>query len=313
MDITQETSLWADDQLTQQLSDIQAAPYLAAARSMFSVDASVRPYADSYRQTIRTSPGMEAEIIGYKSVLPNLLAFSKKTITAGVIPLGGAAIFDLQEVEQARELGTDLNRIILQSLVDGIYRREDRLVFRGDSASSVYGVANHPLINQVLLPATGNANGYTATTSWEGKTVNQIVAEFGEMLRVMREICEEIGSPAADTLILPARTTTYLKTTFVNPSNPSTTLWDLFTSSFSELEFSDNSLLNSLPIASLGGASNSAALLYNRANSVQVVIPRDVSLVPTQATDLHFKTPAHSRFGGLRVSYPEATALLVGI
>ena len=72
------------------------------------------------------------------------------------------------------------------------------------------------------------------------------------------------------------------------------------------------SLMNSLPISSIG-ANNSAALLYNRAQSVSVVIPRDVTLEPTQARDLELVTPAHSRFGGLRVFYPEAIQLLIGI
>jgi hypothetical protein len=313
MDITQTSSLWTDAQLTQQLAEVQTAPYTALARSLFLVDTSVRPYADSYTQQVRTSPGLEAEIVGYKSALPNVLAFSKKSITSGVVPLGDAAIYDIQEIEQAIENGTNLNSIVLQAIVEGIYRKEDRLVFRGDSASSVYGIGNHPLINQVLLPATGNSNGYTATTSWEGKDIQTIVSEFGELLRVVREVAEEVGAPAPDTLILPSRVTTYLKTTFPNPANPVVTMWQIFTQSFPEIALSDSSLMNSLPLASLGGASNSAALLYNRANSVQVVIPRDVTLVPTQATDLKFSTPAHSRFGGLRVAYPEAVALVVGI
>jgi hypothetical protein len=54
-------------------------------------------------------------------------------------------------------------------------------------------------------------------------------------------------------------------------------------------------------------------MLYNRDQALSVVIPRDTTIEPTQAQDLELRTPAHSRFGGIRVFYPESVSLLIGI
>lgn len=309
MDIQQELSIWTYEQLTQQLAAIQTEDYSGYARSLFTVDMAVQPWAESFVTTTETTPPVEAEIINYHSVLPNVLRFHKRSVTSPVIALGDAAIFNVHLADTARSQNYPLSDRIVRNLTVGVYRKEDRIVFRGDS-SGVYGVANHPQIAQVLLANTGNSNGFTATTSWQGKTIDQILAEFGEILRLQKEMAEELGTPNVDTCVLPTTVVTSLKTRLTSANNQS--MWEVFTSTFSEITFTSTSLMNSLPISSIG-ANNSAALLYNRAQSVSVVIPRDVTLEPTQARDLELVTPAHSRFGGLRVFYPESIQLLIGI
>jgi hypothetical protein len=241
------------------------------------------------------------------------MRLSKKTVTAPIVALGDAVVYTVQDVSTAQQFGTNLDRLALDAIQEGIYRKEDRLTFRGDNNSGVFGLGNHPMIMQVALPATGASNGFTAAATWLGKNGQQIVAEFGELLRIQNEASEAMGAPAVDTLILPTTVSTYLATTFVNPASPSTTLLDLLRSSFPQIAFASSVLMNSLPLASLNGASETAALLYNRTSAISVVIPRDVTLEPTQATDLKLSTPAHSRFGGVRVYYPESVAILVGI
>ncbi|MGE9159672.1 hypothetical protein, partial [Escherichia coli] len=84
--------------------------------------------------------------------------------------------------------------------------------FRGDNNSGVFGIGNHPLIMQVSLPTPGSSNGFTNTTSWMGKTAQQSVSEFGDLLRIQNEASEAMGAPAVDTLILPTTVSTYLAT-----------------------------------------------------------------------------------------------------
>lgn len=306
-------TLFTQQQLTQFLEEQEAVPYSGTARSLFSVDSSVQPWAESYQTATRSNPGIEAEIIGYQSVLPNVMRFARRTVTAPIVPLGDAVVYTVQDVSNARQFGTPLDRLALDAIREGIYRKEDRLTFRGDNNSGVFGLGNHPMIMQVSLPATGSSNGFTNTTSWLGKDAQGIIREFGELLRLQNEASESMGAPPVDTLILPTTVATYLATTFVNPANPNTSILDLFRNSFPQINLASSVLMNSLPLSSLNGASETAALLYNRASAVSVVIPRDVTLEPTQAVDLKLSTPAHSRFGGLRVFYPESIALLVGI
>jgi hypothetical protein len=305
--------LFTQQQLTQFLEEQDANAYTGIARSLFTVDTSVQPWAESYVTSIRSNPGLEAEIIGYQSVLPNVMKYGKKSVTAPVVPLGNAVVYTVQDVSNARQFGTPLDRLALVAIQEGIYRREDRLTFRGDDNSGVFGIGNHPQIMQAALPATGSANGFTNTTSWLGKAPQDIIKEFGEILRLQNEASEAMGAPAVDTLILPTTVSTYMATTFTNPANPSTSILELFRSSFPQIELASSVLMNALPLSSLDGASNTAALLYNRGSALSVVIPRDVTLEPTQAHDLKLSTPAHSRFGGIRVLYPESVALLVGI
>jgi len=311
--IETSNALFTQAQLTQFLEEQPASAYTGNARSLFTVDSSVQPWAESYQTTLRSNPGLEAEIINYTSVLPNVMRLSKKTVTAPVVALGDAVVYTVQDVEVARTFGSNLDRLALDAIREGIYRREDRLVFRGDNNSGVFGIGNHPMIMQVALPTNESSNGFTNTTSWMGKTPQQIIAEFGDLLRLQDEASEAMGAPAVDTMILPTTVSTYLATTFTNPTNPSTTLLDLLRSSFPQIAFASSVLMNSLPLSSLNGASETAALLYNRSSALSVVIPRDVTLEPTQASDLKLSTPAHSRFGGVRVFYPESVALLVGI
>lgn len=311
--IEHSTALFTQQQLTQFLEDTDALPYVGMARSMFTVDNSVQPWAESYQTSIRSNPGLEAEIIGYSSVLPNVMRMAKKTITAPVVPLGDAVVYTVQDVTTAQQFGTNLDRLAFDAIQEGIYRKEDRLTFRGDNNSGVFGIGNHPMIMQVALPANGSSNGFTNTTSWLGKTAQQIISEFGELLRLQNEACEAMGAPVVDTLILPTTVSTFLATTFVNPASPSVTLLDLFRGSFPQINLTSSVLMNNLPLSSLGGVSETAALLYNRTSALSVVIPRDVTLEPTQALDLKLSTPAHSRYGGVRVFNPESVAILVGI
>lgn len=311
--IETSNTLFTQQQLTQFLEEQPPQSYTGNARSLFTVDNSVQPWAESYQTAIRSLPGLEAEIIGYQSILPNVMRLARKTITAPVVPLGDAVVYTVQDVSTARQFGTNLDRLALDAIQEGIYRKEDRLVFRGDNNSGVFGIGNHPMIMQVVLPATGSSNGFTNTTSWLGKDAGAIIREFGELLRLQNEASEAMGAPSVDTLILPTTVSTYLATTFVNPANPNTSILDLFRSSFPQISLASSVLMNSLPLSSLGGSSETAALLYNRSSALSVVIPRDVTLEPTQAQDLKLSTPAHSRFGGIRVFYPESVALLVGI
>jgi hypothetical protein len=308
-----DNALFTYLQLTQFLNAPEAPPYNGIARSFFTVDSSIAPWAESYVTTSRTSPGMEAEIIGYQSVLPNLMKFNSKKVTSPVVPLGGAVVYSVQDVSNARQFGLDLDRLALDTINEGVYRKEDRLTFRGDANTGVYGLANHPQISQVSLAADGNANGYTASSSWVGKTIQQIIVEFGEILRLQSEVAEAVGAPVVDTFVMPSTVRTYLQTTFTNPANPTITLWDLLTQTFSNISFTSTAIMNSIPAASLNYASTTAGLLFNRTSSLSVVIPRDVTLEPTQASDLRLSTPAHSRFGGVRVFYPESVMLILGL
>ena len=312
-DLETTNSLFTQEQLTQMLGETAQTPYTGMARSLFTVDTSVQPWAESYQTAIRTSPGLEAEIINYNSILPNVMRFCKKTVTCPVVALGDAVIYTVQDVANAQAFGNSLDRLALTAIQEGIYRKEDRQTFRGDSASGVYGIANHPQIAQVSIPATGNSNGYTAASTWLGKSIDQILRELGEILRLQNEVSEAVGAPMVDTMVLPATVMTYLQTTFTSPTTPNTTMFEVLTRTLPQLQFASTPLMNSLPLSSLNGASSSAALLYNRTSAISVVIPRDVTLEPTQAIDLKLSTPAHSRFGGVRVLNPEAVLLLIGI
>jgi hypothetical protein len=309
MDLNTTTAVWTYEQLTQQLETMRGEEYLGKARSLFTIDMAVQPWAESFVTSTETTPPMEAEIINYHSVLPNVLRFHKRSLSSPVIALGDAAIFNVHLASTAQSQGYPLSDRILRNIVTAIHRKEDKIVFRGDS-SGVYGIGNHPQIAQVLLAANGSSNGWTAATTWLGKTIDQILSELGEILRLQSELAEEMGAPMVDTLVLPTTVITSLKTRLTAANNQS--MWSLLVETFPNLTFTSTSLMNSLPISSIGGNST-AALLYNRAQSLSVVIPRDVTIEPTQARDLELVTPAHSRFGGVRVFYPESVQLLVGI
>lgn len=311
MQISEQDSLFLSSQLEQVIESEQLQPYRSMARSLFTIDSSVQPWADSVSSVSRTSFG-EAELIGYRSLLPIIGSFRQKRITTPVVAIGGAAEYTVQEVEQAQALGINLNSLEVQTLTDSIYRREDRLVFKGSDADGVYGIGNHPLITQVFLEANGNANGFTNTSSWLGKTAQQIASELAEVIRVQNEVSEMSNAPAVDTLLLPSTVAAHLASTFTSEASGATML-SVLRQTFPQIQFGSVAAMNNIPIGSLGGASDSAALLYNRASGVQVTIPRDVTFEPAQAFDLKYHIPAHSRFGGIKVNYPESTLLLIGI
>lgn len=312
-DIQTTNALFTQQQLNQMLSETPASAYTGAARGLFTVDTSVADWAESYTTTANLNPGLEAEIVGYHSVLPNLLRFMKRSITAPIVALGGSVVYTVQEVANARAFSTNLDSLRLAAINEGVYRKEDRLTFRGDAATGIYGIGSHPQISQMSGLANGSSNGFTNTASWLGKTLPQIVTELGEILRLQGELAELTGAPMIDSVILPSTVMTYLQTTFTTPASPTTTMFDLLERSFPQLNFASSTLMNGLPLASLNFASETCALFYNRTSALSVVIPRDVTLEPTQAIDLKLSTPAHSRFGGIRVLSPEAVFLLVGV
>ncbi len=311
MQVQERDALFIQEQLEQILGNEDLIRYNSLSRGLFSIATDVSEWAEAVSSFSRTSYG-EAEMIAYKSLLPVIGSFRSRKVTHPIVALGGAAEYDVQEVVQAQAQGTNLNALEVQTLTDSVYRKEDRLVFRGDSNSGVYGVGNHPLITQVQLTADGNQNGFTNTTSWLGKTIQQICTEMAEILRVQGEAAEASNAPQVDTMILPSTVAAYLLSTFTQVGG-SVTMMTILRQTFPNIQFTQAAAMNSLPIGSQNNAMNSAALLYNRASGIQVVIPRDVRFEPVQATDLKFRIPAHSRFGGVRVNFPESTLLLVGL
>lgn len=311
MQVSAQDSLFIQSQLEQILSDDALIPYNSLARSLFPIARDVSEWAEAVTSFSRTSYG-EAEQIAYKSVLPIIGQFKTRKVTHPVIALGGAAQYDVQEVAQAQSQGTNLNALEVQAITDGVYRKEDRLVFRGDTNAGIYGIGNHPLITQVALEANGSSNGFTNTTTWIGKTIAQISAELAEILRVQGEAAESSNAPMVDTLILPSTVASFLSSTFTDATGALSFL-TILKQTFPQIRMTTSSAMNQLPLASKGGSMDSAALLYNFASGIQVVIPRDVTFEQVQAQDLKFSIPAHSRFGGIRVNYPESTLLLVGI
>lgn len=311
MQVQEQDSIFIQEQLEQILTNKELLPYNSLSRSLFNIARDVSEWAEAVSSWSRTSFG-EAELISYKSLLPVIGQFRSKKVTHPIVALGGAAEYDVQEVIQARSQGTDLNSLEVQSLTDAIYRKEDRLVFRGDQTSGVYGVGNHPLITQVQLFGDGNSNGLTGSTSWLGKTIQQICTEMAEVLRIQGEASEASNAPAVDTMILPSVVSAFLASTFTTVGGNISFL-TILKQTFPQIQFTQSAAMNQLPIGSRNGAFDSAALLYNFASGIQVVIPRDVRFEPVQAKDLKYSIPAHSRFGGLRINYPESTLLLIGI
>ncbi len=311
MQVEQSDSLFIESQLEQILSDSGLVPYNSLARTVFVVARDVSEWAESVSSFSRTSYG-EAEVIGYKSVLPVIGQFKTRKITHPIIALGGAAEYDVQEVAQAQAQGSNLNAIEVQAMTDAIYRKEDRLTFRGSTADGIYGVANHPLVTQYQLEANGNSFGFTNTSSWQGKTIQQICTELAEILRVQGEAAEASNAPAVDTMILPSTVAAFLSSQFTVDSGASSYL-QVLRNTFPTIQFTSSAAMNQLPIGSKNNAIDSAALLYNRASGIQVVVPRDIQFESVQQSDLKFRIPGHSRFGGVRVNFPESTILLVGI
>lgn len=302
---------WTQDQLNQRLATIADRPYQGAARALFPLDTEVASWADSYTATIQTQVPETAEIINYKSVLPVLGQFQSRSMSSPVIALGGAATYTVQEINVARQMGMDLSGAKLERAVSGIYRAEDRLVFEGNSNQSVYGLGNHPQIGHYPLAATGNSNGYSNTTLWAGKTIDQILREVSELRASQMELAEQLNAPIADTLLIPSAVVADLRSR-LRGNEGSVTLWDILVSNLSGVTLLESSRMNSLPIASLG-TNASCALFYNWAESLSVVIPQDTTIEAPQQVDLVVKTPVHSRFGGLRLNHPESTTLIVGI
>jgi hypothetical protein len=302
---------WIQEQLNQLLPGVVQRPYVGFARSLFRIDTEVQPYADSYTSRTETTPPETAEIVGYNSVLPLVGQFSNRTISSPVVPLAAAVEYTVQEVEVARSMGTSISDSKLGRAISSIYRAEDLYTFNGDSNQSVYGIGNHPQIGHYPLAANGNSNGFTNTSSWMGKSIDQILRDIADVRVLQAELAEQMGSPVADTLLLPSNTVADLKSR-LRGNEGSISLWDILTSNLSGIMIAESSRMNALPIAHLNG-NFSAALFYNFAESMSVVIPRDITVEDPQATDLKMRTPVHSRFGGIRVIYPESTALLVGI
>lgn len=302
---------WTQDQLNQRLATIAERPYQGAARALFPIDTEVASWADSYTASVQTQIPETAEIINYRSVLPVIGQFSSRSMSSPVIALGGAAEYTVQEVNVARQMGMDLSGAKLERAVSAIYRAEDRLVFEGSSNQSVYGLGNHPQIGHYPLAATGNSNGYTNTTLWAGKSIDQILREVADLRTAQMELAEQLNAPIADTLILPAMVVADLRSR-LRGNEGSVTLWDILVSNLSGITILESSRMNSLPIASLG-TNASCALFYNWAESLTVVIPQDTTIESPQQVDLVIKTPVHSRFGGLKLAHPESTTLIVGI
>jgi hypothetical protein len=273
---------------------------VAPARSLFPVDRSAGPVAETITYRQFDMVGMAKIIADYDTELP-LVNVHGKEFTGRVVSLGDAAKWSLQEIRAALALNKPLESWYAIAARDAILREENRIAFFGDAVHQLVGLLSDSNIPQAAVPVGGG--GFT---EWSTKTPAEILADMNLIANQITEVTYQIETP--DAILLPVEQYNLIATTPAGNSTDTTIL---------KYFLGNNPYIKEvLPVNDLDEAvgGDDVIVAYKKdPMKLRLQIPLDIEQLPPQEVALATIVSYHSRFGGLTVLKPLSINIGTGI
>lgn len=212
--------------------------------------------------------------------------------------LGASFGYSIQELRRSKRENVDLDVRRAKAAKDLIDRKMDKLGWFGSKRAGLQGFIKYPGTLQYTLTADGNENGYTNTTRLRGKTVDQIIRDFGAMISYVRTSTK--GVEDVDTVLMTLDLYTYISTlrmptvsdktllTWLMANFPTITKWEW---------------VNELTGA--GTNKTDMLIMYTRdPEKVNFQIPQTFEQFAPQLKGMEYETYCHARVGGVIMYRP---------
>jgi len=255
--------------------------------------------------------GIMKVIANYADDLPRADIFGKE-FTSPIRSLGGAFGYNFQEIREANMAGMPLVARKAEAVRKANDQAVNRIGWFGDAKSGLQGFLTQANVPAAVVPA-GTTSG---NVTWDGgspKNPSEILEDMNAA--VTRIIDITLGVETANTVLLPVIQHRIIATRRLD-SGTDTTIKEFFMKNNPEITMVDwvNELKDVDPAPSGGAAPTDVMITYDRSpNVLTLEIPQPFEMFPAQERGLEFEVNAHSRIGGVIVTYPLAIDFSEGI
>jgi hypothetical protein len=220
--------------------------------------------------------------------------------TSPVVNIGSGFEICFEDIQAARYANKPLESRLMGAVREAIMEEENRLVWYGDSASALLGIANNPYIPRQVaafpIDCTSTADQILKVLHTAANYA--IVATLGA------------GQPP-DTMLLPISIWTYLSSTYLNTGNSSNvTILQAFLQTNQFI-----SKIDWIPELETLGVGGTRAIFFYHSDprSIEIRLPVDFLALPAFWNGLSTEINFMERYGGMWLYYPARALLLEGV
>lgn len=248
--------------------------------------------AQSIAYYVYDKTGVAEWVANYADDIP-LVGLNGKKVVSPIDPISlgfGYSIFDIQAAALA---GKNLNTRQADAVREGIDQKIDKVGFYGDTDRGMYGIWNHPNIQEYILPNDGTGS----STKFSTKTNDQILRDLKAPITQIKTVTKQVENP--DTILMSDGIWDLLTTRRLDGT--SVTLLEFFLKNSPNITSIDT--LNQLTGASDNG--DDALIYYKKSPSkLTLEVPVQYKQLPPQAENFGFKVPVYAKLGGVIIYYP---------
>lgn len=255
--------------------------------------------------------GAAALISAYAQDLPRSDVTVKETVTK-VFQIGTSFGYNTQELRAAAAsynsvLGTGipLDAKRAGAARKGVEIRLNKLAWKGDTATGIYGLFNHPNVPVAVVP-----NGAGASPLWANKTSAEILKDLHACVNSIPENTTMVERP--NRLLMTLKAFHQISTTIMTGGFNRSVL-EQFLATNPYINSKDQIIVcNELVAAGPGGTDAMVAYEYNP-DKLTLEIPMEMIFQPEQRKGLEVVVPCEASTAGLIIYYPLSVNISYGM
>lgn len=285
------------------------------ALGLFPVSHDVNPGAETATYYSYDKTGMAKIIQNYATDLPRADVKGKPT-TVPVKSLGTSFGYSVQEMRASRFAGKSLD---VRKAESARYQNDylaNKIAWAGDEETGLIGVLS--VGNDVPLftiPANGKDAEGKASTKWEHKTWEQVLADVNAMQSYIAKITKNVERP--DTLALPADAFMTISNQKIEGTDTTLRKYILENAPYLKDIVPASELQSDCPDTNpyaRGENPQSVAFMFKKdQKKFTCEIPMDFFQYPLQPSNLEIVVPCESRIVGAMIYYPLSMLIAVGV
>ena len=280
------------------------------ALSLFPMSSEVDPGAETVTYYSYDKTGLAKIISNYATDLPRADVKGKPT-TAIIKSLGDSYGYSIQEMRASRMAGKSLDTRKAESARYQIDYLNNKIAWNGDAETGLKGV----LSTDNDVPLYTVANGAKGTTSWAGKTEDEILADITGMLKQMATVTKKVEKP--DTLALSSDA--YIEIQNKRIEGTATTVLKYIQDNIPDIKQIvscpelDADSVETNPYAAASDGKAVALLFKNDSRKLSIENPLPFMQYPIQTQGLEVVVPCEARTAGAMIYYPMSLLIAVGV
>lgn len=287
------------EQIRSKTYDIKRPPLRAL--QYVPLDSEVGPGTETVTYRQYDSVGVAKLVSSYAKDFPRVDVLARE-FTTRCKSLGASYGFNRQELRAAQLANLNLDQRKANAARRAIDEKQDVVMTSGDTSTGLLGFVNQPNVTVVTA-----AVGASATTSWDDKTPEEILADMFDAEQKIVEDSKEVETPT--TIVLPIKKYGLIATRRMGDGSDTTILkYFLANSQFVKEVGSWNALKTA------GAGSTNRMVCYRKdPDSLVGIMPVPFEQFPPQTEGMEFVTYCHGRTGGVVVYYPLSMLYVDGI